>query len=82
MFPRDNPGAYWTIPGMIRPEGGEKKYFLLVYKSGKHRWTEENWSELDEDQNTGWSFIEGEDEHLIEGAALVAPLSILFWEDK
>ena len=57
-------------------------YYLFKTKNTKYVWTESNLKELIRDLDRTWDFVGGEDEHLIEGAALVAPLSILFWEKE
>lgn len=83
MFPRDNPGAYFTTQGMTGSPGDRgEHYYLLVNPNGHHIWTDWSWRKLPVDRDNGWDFVVGEDEHLIEGAALVAPLPILFWEKE
>ena len=60
---------------------GGDSHFLLHYKD-LFDWHDLRHYDIKFDGIGGWSFIEGEDEYLIEGAALVAPLSILFWGDE
>ena len=56
---------------------------LLLKIKDDYNWTaiSNGLIELVDDEDR-WKFIEDEDEHLIEGAALVAPLPILFWEKE
>ena len=82
-MPRDNPGFYFTNQGMAGAPGDHgEHYYLLVSPNYLHNWVDWSWKEVHNDLNVGWAFIDGEDNHLIEGAALVTPLNILFWEKE
>ena len=83
MSLKGKPGAYFTLPGMTGTKGYRGEYYyLLVNKNDSHIWTDWTWCTLPQNSGNGWTFEDGEDEHLVEGAALVAPLSILFWEKE
>ena len=60
--------------------GGDSHF--LMYHKNLFDWYNFKHYDVRFDDLGQWSFIEGADEYLVEGAALVAPLSILFWEDE
>ncbi len=53
---------------------------FLYRKDDRFTWISVDDNLRDITEKNFWHFIPGEDEHLVEGAALVAPLTMLFWE--
>lgn len=76
MSPKVEEGLHIRSPGDYLMKWGEDRHWYVSYRNCN---LEDVWryrSSMD-----GWPL--GENDHdLVKGAALVAPLSILFWEDE
>lgn len=71
MSPRVEKGLNHIHPNQYLCKWGEGRHWHLSYDTFPEMWIFKGGYE-------GWELQDG-DEHLIEGAALVAPLSVLFW---
>lgn len=71
MSPRVEKGLNRTGPNTYLCKWDEGRHWMLVYGTFPEMW-------VFKDGYEGWE-LQDDDDYLIEGAALVAPLSVLFW---